>query len=217
VAVRGVVARVFGTTPERLLTAIDNCGVETYAFPLAGVARAYAFLADPESTGVDDPRHDLARPMRAIRDAMAGHPEMVGGTRDRLDSSLAKALPGRLVVKGGAEGLRGIAVLPGSAGRAPAAAGGTQASAATSGIHGSAAAAATPASAIAVKVEDGAGHERATWAVTVEALRLAGVLEGQALRVVGRYHRPVELDPHGRIAAETVPGFDLVPVGELVG
>ena len=66
-------------------------------------------------------------------------------------------------------------------------------------------------------MEDGGGFDRATWAVSVEALRLAGVLEGQALRVVGRYHRPVELDPHGRIAAETIPAFDLAPVGELVG
>ena len=28
-------------------TAIDGCGVETYAFPLREVARAYAMLADP--------------------------------------------------------------------------------------------------------------------------------------------------------------------------
>jgi hypothetical protein len=69
---------------------------------------------------------------------------------------------------------------------------------------------------MAIKIEDGARHERATWAASVEALRLAGVLEGQALRVLARYHRPVELDPHGRIAAETVAEFDLVPVGELV-
>ena len=38
VAVRAAVARAFATTPERLVTAIDNCGVETYAFPLAAVA-----------------------------------------------------------------------------------------------------------------------------------------------------------------------------------
>ena len=192
VAVRAAVARAFATTPERLLTAIDNCGVETYAFPLAAVARAYAFLADPDAVPAGDPRQGLAAPLRAIRDAMAAHPEMVGGTRERLDTSLAKALPGRLVVKGGAEGLRAIAVLPDPARR-------------------------TGASAIAVKVEDGGGFDRATWAVSVEALRLAGVLEGQALRVVGRYHRPVELDPHGRIAAETIPGFDFAPVGELIG
>jgi L-asparaginase II len=102
-----------------------------------------------------------------------------------------KALPRRLISKGGMEALRGLAVLPDGAG------------------DGSAA--------FAIKVEDGGGFERATWSVTVEALRVAGILEGQALRLLGRYHRPVEVDPHGRIAAETVPGFELVPVGELVG
>ena len=192
VALRAAVARAFATTPERLRTAIDGCGVETFAFPLASIARAYAFLADPEAVPAGDPRQGLAASLRRIRDAMVAHPELVGGTRERLDTSLMKALPGRLVVKGGAEGLRGIAVLPDPARR-------------------------TGASAVAVKVEDGGGFDRATWAVSVEALRLAGVLEGQALRVVGRYHRPVELDPHGRIAAETIPGFDLAPVGELVG
>ena len=47
VAYRAAVARAFGTTPEKLVTAIDGCGVETYAFPLREVARAYAMLADP--------------------------------------------------------------------------------------------------------------------------------------------------------------------------
>ena len=192
VAVRAVVARAFGTTPERLRTAIDGCGVQTFAFPLAAVARAYVLFADPDAIGADDPRRSLVTHLRTIRDAMVGNPEMVGGTRERLDTSLMKALPGRLLVKGGAEGLRGIAIL---ADRPTG----------------------TAASALAVKVEDGAGFERATWAASVEALRLAGVLEGQALRVVARYHRPVVLDPHGRIAAETIAGFDLAPVGELVG
>jgi hypothetical protein len=35
--------------------------------------------------------------------------------------------------------------------------------------------------------------------------------------MLGRYHRPIQLDPHGKIAAETIAEFDLVPVGELVG
>ncbi len=192
VAVRSAVARVFGTTPERLRTAVDGCGVETYAFSLATVAGAFALLADPGSAGPDDPRRSLAPSLQAIRDAMVAHPEMVGGTRDRLDTALMKALPGRLVVKGGAEALRGIAILPDPSTGAG-------------------------ASALAIKIEDGGGFERSTWSASVEALRLAGILEGQALRLVGRYHRPVELDPHGRIAAETVPGFDLVPLGELVG
>ncbi len=192
VAIRATVARSFETTPERLRTAVDGCGVETFAFPLAAVARAYAFLADPEAVPAGDPRHAQAASLRMIRDAMVAHPEMVGGTRDRLDTSLMKAVPGRLLAKGGAEGLRGVAVLPDPTLRAG-------------------------ASAIAVKVEDGGGFDRATWAVSIEALRLAGIVDGQALRLMGRYHRPVELEPHGRIAAETIAGFDLVPVGELVG
>jgi L-asparaginase II len=192
-AVRSAVARVLGTEPERLRLALDNCGVETFGASLASVARAFALLADPDGAiAADGPRRSLAPALREIRDAMVAHPEMVGGTRDRLDTALPRALPGRLVVKGGAEGLRGI------------------------GILGAASAGAAPAG-VAVKVEDGAGLGRATWAVSIEALRLAGVLEGQALRVLARYHRPVELDPHGRVAAESIAGFELVPVGELVG
>jgi L-asparaginase II len=192
VAIRSVVARVLGTEPEQLRLAVDNCGVETFGVPLAAVARCYALLADPEGIAADDPRRPFVPALRAIRDAMAAHPEMVGGTRGRLDTALAKAVPRRIIAKGGAEGLRGIAVLP-------------------DGVTGA------PAAALAIKIEDGSGVERATWAASVEALRLAGVVEGQALRVLGRYHRPVVLDPHGRIAAETIAGFDLVPVGELVG
>ncbi len=192
VATRAVVARVFATTPDRLLTATDRCGVDTYGFPLRAVAGAYALLADPDALPATDARRSLSAPLRIIRDAMLANPELVGGTRDRLDTSLMKALPGRLVAKGGAEALRGIAVL---ADRSP----GGQ------------------ASAFALKVEDGGGFERASWSIAVEALRLAGILEGQALRMLGRYHRPVQLDPHGKIAAETIAEFDLVPVGELVG
>jgi L-asparaginase II len=190
VAVRGAVARIFGVSPEQLVTAVDGCGIETYAFPLAAVARAFGFLANPDAVAGDDPRHALAPSMRAIRDAMVAHPEMVAGTRERLDTSLMKAVPRRLISKGGMEALRGLALLPDAAGSG---------------------------AAFAIKVEDGGGFERSTWSVTVEALRVAGVLDGQALRILGRYHRPVELDSHGRIAAETVAAFDLVPVGEFVG
>ena len=74
-----------------------------------------------------------------------------------------------------------------------------------------------PASGLAIKIEDGDGYDRGTYAASVEALRQAGVLEGQALRVLARYHRPPSFDPHGNVAAEAVPEFELAPVGELVG
>ena len=192
---RGVVARAFGTTPERLRTAIDGCGVLTYAFPLREVARAYALLADPSALGAKDSRASLAPALTIVRDAMMANPEMIGGTRDRLDTSLMKALPGRIVSKSGMEALRGVAILPG-----------VRASGATSGATG-----------MAIKIEDGDGYDRGTWAASVEALVQAGVLDGQALRVLARYHRPVLHDPHGRVGAEAIPSFDLAPLGELLG
>jgi L-asparaginase II len=189
-AYRAVVAAAFRTAPDRLVRAIDGCGIETYAFSLAEVARAYAFLADPASVPVGDPRARLAASMTRIRDAMLAYPEMVAGTRERLDTSLMKALPGRVVSKGGMEALRGVAIV-GSDRRT--------------------------SSGMALKIEDGDGYERATWAATVEALRQAGLLEGARLRELARYHRPASLDPHGRVVAEAIAEFELAPIGELIG
>jgi len=194
VAYREAVARAFGTTPERLSLAIDGCGIATYAFPLREVARAYAMLAEPTSLPATDPRRSLAPGLALIRDAMLAHPELVGGTRDRLDTSLMKAVPGRIVAKAGMEALRGMAILRGPR---------------TGSFDGP--------SGLVVKIEDGDGYDRGTWAASVEALRQAGLLDGSALRQLARYHRPVETDPHGRIAAESIVDFQLAPVGELIG
>ena len=195
IAYRAAVATAYGTTPAKLRTAIDGCGVETYAFPLREIARAYAMLADPTAIRTEDPRAELAASLVIVRDAMLANPEMIAGRHDRLDTSLMKAAPGRVVAKAGMEALRGLAILPGP----------------RSGTNE-----AGP-SGMAIKIEDGDGYDRGTWAVSVEALRQAGVLDSGALRELARYHRPVILDPHGRLGAETVPEFELAPVGELIG
>lgn len=193
VAYAETVAELFGVRPSRLVTSIDACGIATFAFPLREIARAYAMLGDPDGLPAEDPRAALAKHLLPVRDAMLAHPELVAGTRDRLDTSLMKAVPGRLVAKGGAEALTCIGIVPRAGG------------------------AETGASGLAVKIEDGGGFDRASWAATVEALRQVGILEGQALRMLARFHRPPSLDPHGRIAGEAVPGFELAPVGELSG
>lgn len=193
-AVREAIGAAFAVDPARIRTGVDNCGILTYAFSLREVARAFAILADPEAVPAADPRAALAPLLLEVRDAMLAYPELVAGTRDRLDTSLMKAAAGRCVAKGGAEGLRGIGILPGP----------------RNGTED------VPASGVAIKLEDGDGKDRGTWAATIEALRQVGVLEGQALRVLSRYHRPVTLDPHGRQAAEAIPEFVLAPVGELV-
>lgn len=192
-AYREAVARAFSVRSERLRTAIDGCGLLTYAFSLREVARAYAMLADPAAIPASDERSSMAEPLTLVRDAMLAHPEMVAGTRDQLDTSLMKASPGRLISKAGMEALRGVAIL-----------GGPRAGA-DSGPSG-----------LALKIEDGDGHDRATWAASVEALRQAGVLDAGAIRLLGRYHHPIEPDPHGRPAGEAVAEFDLAPVGELI-
>src|SRR5204863_1964777 len=102
-----------------------------------------------------------------------------------------------VVAKGGAEALRAAGILPDRG--------------AGSGRNGSRA-----ASGIALKIEDGDGYDRAAPPAFVEALRQAGVLEGQPLRALARYHRPPTMDSHGRVAAEAIPSFELAPIGELV-
>jgi L-asparaginase II len=172
----------------------DGCGIETFAFPLREVARAYAMLADPVAIAASDSRSALAAHLTVVRDAMGANPEMVGGTHDRVDTSLMKALPGRIVSKAGAEGLRAVAILP----------------AQRSGSSHSAAAG------LAITIEDGDGFDRASGAASVEALHQAGVIDDRALRELARYHRPPASDPRGQIIGEAVSDFDLAPVGELI-
>ena len=194
VAYRDAVARSFGTEPRRLRTGIDDCGIETFAFPLREVARAYAMLADPASIPAGDPRAELAGPLQILRDAMVANPEMVGGSHDRFDTSLMKTLPRRVVSKAGAEALRGLAILPGAR------------------RVGSE----TAASGLALTIEDGDGFDRASRAASVEALQQAGVLDDRALRELGRHHRPTASDPRGHVVVEAIADFDLAPVGELI-
>jgi L-asparaginase II len=184
------VARVFDTLPEMLVTSVDACGVPTYAFPLYEIARAFALLAEPALISGSDSRAGLAGSLTRIRDAMLANPEMVAGNRDRLDTSVMKAVPGRIVSKGGAEGLRGFAILPGPGGGR--------------------------AAGVALKIEDGGGFERAITAASIETLKQLGVLDSAALRALGRYHRPLALDPRGEVAGDSVAAFELAPVGELL-
>ena len=189
VALRAAVAAAFGVAPKELRTGGDDCGVQTYVFPLVDVARAFGFLADPGSDA-NPGRSRIATHMARIRDAMLAAPEMVGGTRDVLDTMLMRRKPGRLVVKGGAESLRGVGILPG-------------------GLRGGG------AGGMAVKIEDGDGFSRANRPVTIEALSQLGLLDEADLRALAAQHRPVSRDPQRRVVAETVVGFELAPISEL--
>jgi L-asparaginase II len=189
-AVRATVARVFGVDVGELEIAMDDCGLATYAFPLVDVARAYALLADPASAS-DPVRSAMAPALSRIRDAMTGAPEMVGGTDGSLDTMLMQQLKGKVVSKGGAEGLRGVGILPG--GRGPG----------------------RPAVGLAVRIDDGDGFARANRAVTMEALNQLGVVDDRARKALAGQHRPVTRSLTGDVIAEVIPDFLLAPISEL--
>ncbi len=192
VAVRSAVARVFGVRPADLVMAVDDCGLATYAFPLVEIARAFALLADPHGAANDTTRAKLAPTLARIRDAMLTAPEMVGGSGEVLDTKLMRTRAGRLVAKGGAEGLRGVGLLPGARGEGSAAAG------------------------LAVRIEDGDGFARASRAATVEALSQLGALDDRDLRALAAQHHPTKRSPSGVPIAEVVPTFQLAPISELL-
>jgi L-asparaginase II len=107
------VARLFGRKLETLQVATDNCGLRTYEVTLLELARAYLMLADPEGPSVDGSRAASAPALRRVRDAMMSAPDMVGGTYDSLDTALMQRRPGRLLAKGGADGMQALGVIAG--------------------------------------------------------------------------------------------------------
>jgi L-asparaginase II len=81
---------------EEIATAIDGCGVPTYALPLHRLAHGFGRLAAAARRGEEAPRR--------IVEAMVEWPEYVGGT-DRLCTQLMRATDGRIFAKVGAEGV----------------------------------------------------------------------------------------------------------------
>ncbi len=96
---RTVVGEACGVAPESLAVGVDGCNVSVFGLALSGMARAYARLAAARGDG--DAR---ARALARIRDAMRTWPRATGGA-GRLSSELMERTAGRLVAKGGAEGL----------------------------------------------------------------------------------------------------------------
>jgi L-asparaginase II len=96
---RRTVGELCGVAPESLAVGVDGCNVCVFGLALGGMARAYARLAAARGDG--DPRE---RGLARIRDAMRAWPRATGGA-GRLSAELMERTSGRLVAKGGAEGL----------------------------------------------------------------------------------------------------------------
>lgn len=78
----------------------DGCSIPTWAAPLHAFARGFARMA----TG-DGLPHDIAVAANRIFDAATAYPHLVGGTGS-LDTDVMRAFGGRLMQKGGAEGVQ---------------------------------------------------------------------------------------------------------------
>ena len=90
------VSRWSGASPETIVTAVDGCGVVTFASGLESWARAFgAFAAAARKTDSAAAR---------VVEAMTSNPEYVGGT-GRLCTELMRVAAGRIFVKVGAEGV----------------------------------------------------------------------------------------------------------------
>jgi L-asparaginase II len=152
----------------------DGCGVVSFGLPLRAAALGFARLADP--SGLTDA--PLRGALERIRDAMITHPELVGGERRQFDTALMRAAAGRLVSKGGAEGVQAVGVLAGSG------------------------AARGRAFGLALKIEDGDGARRARGVVTCAALRQLATLDDEALTRLSTFADPAITDPRGERSGE---------------
>jgi L-asparaginase II len=98
-------ARVSDDDAETWPLGVDGCGIPVYATSLRKAALSFARLATLEGANPED-----ARALGIVRDAMAAHPEYVAGT-SQLDTVLMQRTGGKLVCKGGAEGVHGVAAI----------------------------------------------------------------------------------------------------------
>lgn len=171
-------AQFAGVREEEVGIAVDGCSAPVFAVPLEAMARSYARLVAPP----DDLPESSREAARRVVAAMIEAPEMVGGTRQRLDTDLMRALPGQIVSKVGAEGVQLLGLLP--CARYPRGLG------------------------IAIKVEDG-DTRRARDPVVLETLRQLGLFESGIPDSLAGYARS-QVTNHRRLpVGEVRPAFAL--------
>jgi L-asparaginase II len=98
--VRKAIETVVGEPLSEDRCGTDGCSIPTWAAPLSAFARGFARMA----TGTALPEA-LAAPARRIFDAATSHPHLVAGT-GHLDTVVMHAFGGRVMQKGGAEGVQ---------------------------------------------------------------------------------------------------------------
>jgi L-asparaginase II len=163
---------------EQIAVGVDGCGVPVFGIPVRAMALMYARLVAPPESFDANTRAACKRIIKAMID----FPEMVGGTKDRLDTELIKAGKGRLISKIGAEGVYTVGVLPSH--EWPRGLG------------------------LALKIEDGDDH-RARPPAVIEALKQLNVLATDELAALASYAPTVIKNRRGERVGEARAAFAL--------
>jgi L-asparaginase II len=100
VEVRHVIETVTGAELSEDRCGTDGCSIPTWAAPLKSFARGFARMA----AGADLPE-DMAKASTRIFDAATAHPRLVAGA-GHFDTLVMDAFGGRVMQKGGAEGVQ---------------------------------------------------------------------------------------------------------------
>lgn len=181
-AIGKTVSEFAGIPIEDIAVGVDGCGVPVFGITVKAMALMYARLVSPPANFDVQTSSACAR----IVAAMTAHPELIGGTSDRLDTEIMRAAKGRLVSKVGAEGVYTVGVLP-----------------CEDWPRGLG---------LALKIEDGDDH-RGRPTVVIESLRQLGILLDESLEAVSRYAffpvRNRRGDVVGKVTAEFTLNRDL--------
>src|SRR5438105_1982763 len=167
-----------GVRVEDIAIGIDGCGVPVFGISVRAMAVMYARLISPPANASREVRDACKRIVKAMID----FPEMIGGTKDRLDTELIRAGAGRLISKIGAEGVYTVGVLPSSDW--------------PDGFG------------FALKVEDG-DDRRARPPAVIDALRQLGVLSANELKILSAYSPAVITNRRGDRVGEARAAFTL--------
>jgi L-asparaginase II len=155
---------------------VDGCGVPVFGISVRAMALMYARLV------IYDYMSETMIACERIVQAMINYPEMVGGSKDRLDTELIRAGNGRLVSKIGADGVYTVGVLPCADW--------------PNGLG------------LALKVEDG-DDRRARPPAVIEALRQLGVLSESEITALGAYAPTPITNRRGERVGEARAAFSL--------
>lgn len=98
--VRAAVEAVLGESLTEDRCGIDGCSIPTWAAPLSAFARGFAKMSTGQGISPE-----LGAAAHRIFDAATSHPLLVAGT-GHLDTVVMKAFAGRVMQKGGAEGVQ---------------------------------------------------------------------------------------------------------------